>query len=262
MNRTGKDSLTQIIRTAGIAPNRFQCKILKVLYANRRLKVTARGYTGPGKVPVQAGIVLGTPDNPKVYAGDQAIVERSGLDNRWYATAIIHKVKCAATNDPGTEVEVDTSSSFLVNDFAAQLVTPDSLFLPPLESLGDLWTPGQTPPTEGVFVEDGFNGTITSGTTQEQLYLGASVDRTMTHLTLVTTDTDVTLLVDVNGVNAITATRAAGAWTIQGSSAGSGDVIAAFPLPTPVAVVIGDTIRTAIQADGTVTALAYGLGAS
>lgn len=163
MNRTGKDSLTQIIRTAGIAPNRFQCKILKVLYANRRLKVTARGYTGPGKVPVQAGIVLGTADNPKYSAGDVATVERNALDNRWYATAIIHKVKCAATSDPGTEVEVDTSSSFLVNDFAAQFVTPDSLFLPPLESLGDLWTPGQTPPGQDTYdVGGGYPGSFTT----------------------------------------------------------------------------------------------------
>lgn len=262
MNRTGKDSLTQIIRTAGIAPNRFQCKILKVLYANRRLKVTARGYTGPGKVPVQAGIVLGTPDNPKVYAGDQAIVERSGLDNRWYATAIIHKVKCAGTNDPGTEVEVDTSSSFLVNDFAAQLVTPDSLFLPPLESLGDLWTPGQTPPTDGIFVEDGYNGTITTGTTLDLLYLGVSIARTMTHLTLNTTAADVTYLLDVNGVNAITATRVAGTWTIQGTGAGTNDIVPAFPLTTPVVVVVGDTIRTAIRADGTFAPFGIGIGAA
>lgn len=259
--RTLNDSLAQVTRKyADIYDKPHRSTILHVNYTAHRLTVNMRGAI-LHHVKVQAGITLGTKQQPVVTEGNIAFVRRDPATQKWLCIEIRDRTRCADDGTPSDPVEVDTSAdvtySATIQDYASTL-TPMSLFNGQFEDLGDLTLAGQ----DNIFVEDGYNGSITSGTTQEQLYLGVSVDRTMRHLTLYTTDSNVTLLVDVNGVNRITATRAGGNWTIQGASAGSSDTVAAFALPFPVSVVIGDRIRTAIQADGAVTGLAYGIGAT
>lgn len=259
--RTLNDSLAQVTRRHTDMYDRPQrAWILHVNYTTRRLTVNRRGAI-MHHVKVQSGIALGTKSQPIVTAGNVAFVRRDPVTQKWLCVEIRSKTRCASGNGPASEVEVDTSAdvsySATIQQSYTATVTPMSLFNTELEDLGEL----ALSRIDDLFVEDGYNGTITTGSTLDLLYLGVSVDRIMDHLTLNTTASDVTYLVDVNGVNRITATRSGGNWTIQGVSAGSSNIVPAFTLPFPVSVVIGDTIRTAIVADGTFAPFGIGIGA-
>lgn len=136
-------------------------------------------------------------------------------------------------------------------------VAPPSpvLLTPPIDPLTVAFAPYD--------VLDGFNGSIFAGVTQEMLYGVTARAWTIHTVNLYCPDSDVTLLLDVNGSTVITATRAAGDWTINGASAGSGDTVSDFALASPVSISgAGLTFRTAIVADGTIARLGYGFGGS
>lgn len=111
---------------------------------SRRIRVSGVHYSGPKKVLVQSGIQLGTPDRPSVFAGDQAIIRRK-RDNTYVCTSIERKNRCATSSDQetpeiDTSVDMVTSSSFYTasgGSYSAG-ITPLDLFLPPIESLGEL----------------------------------------------------------------------------------------------------------------------------
>lgn len=137
------DSMSQMVRRNDKPPERFNCKIQRVGYVSRTLKVTARGYSGPKKVKVAQSIQLGTPDKPVVTTNSIAVVERQP-EGRWLCIAVRRKQFCATGTIQADDVEVDTafdtSSSFLTDGFPA-LVAPDDIFIPPIEALGQLTLP-------------------------------------------------------------------------------------------------------------------------
>jgi len=149
MNRTTSNALGQIVRQNAPRADKFLCKIKAINYINRRLQVTARGYSGPRRVAAQVGVDLGNTDRPRVFPGDVALVERQS-DGKWLCTSITHKIKCA-TGAAGSEVDVNTSSSYEVDGFGTT-ITPLDLFIPPIEALGDLWVQGDAPPDAGTYL--------------------------------------------------------------------------------------------------------------
>lgn len=133
---------------------RHNCTILKVNYVSRRLKVSAHGYSGPKKVAVQLGIPLGTADNPIVTTSNVAEIERQA-DGSWLCIAILRKYKCASGTAPTIDVisdnEFDPFYSQQTDDFGS-ILTPDNLFMPPIESLGQLSLPADRFPGETTFL--------------------------------------------------------------------------------------------------------------
>lgn len=141
MERTGNDTIGQLVRRHETKPTQLRGIIKRVNYLTRRLHVTVKGFGSLRHVPVQLGIELGTPDRPKVFKGDVARLELQ-FDVQWTCTAIVHKIRCA-TGSAGVEVEVDTSDSFIVSGYVTH---PDDLHLPPLEQIGSLILPSDLPP--------------------------------------------------------------------------------------------------------------------
>lgn len=139
MNRTGNDAFSELVRKHESKPVRFRCKIIRVGYTTRRLQVVGYNYSGPKKVGVQQGINIGTVEHPKVFPNDQAIVER--INGKWLATSIKPKKYCTTPSaPPDIEVEIDSVTSYSVQDFGSTL-TPLDIMIPPWEPLGEISLP-------------------------------------------------------------------------------------------------------------------------
>lgn len=265
MNRSIADSLSQIARASASAnahdPNRLTGHISGINYNARLVRVRVRGYGVIQRAKVAANIILGNQQHPVYGTGDLAELTRDANTKRWKCVSITSKTYCAPhTNSGDVAVDVQFADAYVAQDYGATL-TPLSQFPTPTELGGQFSLPGEMPLPGGSAVDwgDGFNGAVASGDTLELLYFATVNIWTLFTISLYTVDSDVTYLVDLNGVNVITATRVGGDWTIQGAGAGSSDLIAGFTLPTPIPIVVGDVIRTAIQADGAVTGLAAGV---
>lgn len=155
VSRPVANSLRQLAHPSpDLSFRRHNCHILKVNYVSRRLKVSGHGYSGPKRVAVQQGIALGTADNPIVTTNNIAEIERQA-DGSWLCVAIRRKQLCASGTAPTIDVisdnEFDPFFSAQTDDFGS-ILTPDNLFLPPIESLGELSLPDARFPGETTFL--------------------------------------------------------------------------------------------------------------
>lgn len=232
-------------------------------YIGHRAAVKLKGAGFLNSVRFANGFHIGTADSPLVWKGNGCTVKKVG--QRWVITEVVNRTQCVFPPQAGVDAENEEDfgvvelSSFTTSSFPA-LVTPAVTFDSPTFQGLSFSPPGALPPGEPLYLAGGYNGAIASGVTQEDLFHAADYTVLLSTLTLFCPDPDVTLLIDLNTVNVITAARVGGDWTINGASAGSADDVIHFPLPTPVAIGRGDHFRSAIQADGDVTMLGWSAG--
>jgi hypothetical protein len=145
MEQTLVNVMAQTVRRHETKTRIERTVIRAVNYETRRLQCSRNGAL-LRHVKVQAGIDLGTTNAPIVRAGDIALVERDSITQKWLCVGIRSKVRCATGGGPSAEVEIDTSANVSYTATTqkwSQTITPDFLFLPPLESLGQLTLPDQ-----------------------------------------------------------------------------------------------------------------------
>lgn len=151
MSRSGNDAFAQLVRKHQTRDEKWSGAILKIGYANYRLKVRGRVY-GIKTVRVDRSTVdLGTADRPKVFVGDIARIER--IDGKWICTRIVGKQQfCPATaEDSDVEVNIDSVSSWSVQNYGANL-TPLDPTIPFFEPLGNIALPDGMFPSPTTFL--------------------------------------------------------------------------------------------------------------
>lgn len=236
--------------------------LYSVDYIGHRAAVKLKGSGFLSSVRFAESVKVGTSDNPLIWAGNFCQITK--VKHRYVITEVENRTKCefpVAVVDPEDDEDFGTVEldSFTTSSFPST-ITPYDTFDPPTFS-GESFSPeGFGPTGEPLYIAGGYNGAIASGVTQEDLFHSADYIVTLLTITLYSPDPDVTLLIDLNTVNVITATRAGGDWTVNGDSAGSADDVIHFALATPVAITRGDKFRSAIQADGDVTMFGYSVG--
>lgn len=274
------DQRSERVRRIGppVRNDRLRVHILAVEVPARVFVVNAKGYHGPRKVRAAPSIDFGTVARPKVFKGDDCLIEK--IDGKWWATQYFKVLKCSPDTAPvapniplPTTLPNPSSASF---DFGVNLL-PDIPFDPNVLPLGEITPPSLRAPGQGgtgltfgggsIAIQDGVYDAV-SGIVTLQFWPAIFACRWNAVIFTVQAGTDMSWDFALDGVTRINATRVSGVWAvtvndatgapIETDSPGSTDEVSQA-LANPVPMTVGQILRITLTPTGSLSQFGYGV---